>query len=53
MILFEPVLIVCGIEYMENENEKLLYFHCYISIFIVIGGLIADGKTFHNADTRC
>ena len=53
MIFFESVLIVSGVEYMENESEKLRYFHCYISIFIGIGGQIADGKTFYNADTCC
>ena len=53
MILFEPVLIVGGVEFMEIKNEALGYFHCYISIFIDVGGQIADGKTFYNADTCC
>ena len=38
MILFEAVLFVGGVEYKENENETLRYFHCYISIFIDVGG---------------
>ena len=53
MILFELMLIVGGVEFMEIKNEVFPYFHCYISIFIDVSGQIADGKTFYNADTRC
>ncbi len=38
---------------MENENERLGYFHFYVSIHIGAGGEIANGKTFYNTDTRC